>query len=232
MKASDLGIDIKTGYHDRRLTAVESKFLGVLWTDHVGQGKKIPADTIALRCFSGMDPDKIYSNFYTPSKELNQNIEYWKREVRIIHNHLLRDHSNIPVLSKAGSGGGYWIAGSEAEAEEFYATFRKRGLTGLVKATRGKQAAVVEAVQQLVFEFEDLVDQTGFTSYIKPRVAAPMAPEIVDALLEKMTMNPEKFADGLRKIGEKYGSVLLPRATVAAMQAKARELQEMAAGLS
>ena len=122
-------------------------------------------------------------------------------------------------------------AENETEAAEFYDTFRKRGLTGLVKATRGKKAATVDIVQQLAFEFDDLVDQTGVTHMIRPRAGTPMPIEIVDAFLEKMTQNPQQFADGLRKIGAKYGSVLLPKERLHMIRSRVSELEDLVKSL-
>ena len=153
------------------------------------------------------------------------------RDERYMHNHILMEHRHIPLLSKAGKDGGYYIAVDEEEANRFYDSFRKRGLTGVVKASRGKQSAVVEMVEQLSFQFEELVDKTSGFKF-KSRVAAPTPVEVVDAFLERMLLNPEKFSDGLRKIGAKYGSILLPREQVQAMKMKAAELQALVAGLA
>lgn len=224
MKAEDLGIDIRTGRHNRVLTYAESKFLGILWEDHLGKDNKIGADALAMRysAMMGDRPDEI---------PLRTWIERRKREVRYMHNHLLTEHSQVPILSAAGDHGGYWIAENEREAEAFYDTFRRRGMTGLVKASRGKQAALVDMVQQLSFEFDELDDRTAFTPRIRPTTGMPTPIEVVDAFLGRMLNNPEKFADGLRKIGEKYGSILLPRDRLMEMKRKASELQEMVAGL-
>jgi hypothetical protein len=57
----------------------------------------------------------------------------------------------------------------------------------------------------------------------------------VDEFLSRMSRDPERFADDLKKLGEKYGSVLLPKkryeAMVAAISSKAAELQQLAAEL-
>lgn len=213
MRFEDLGIDRKMGTHCKRLTPAESRFVGILWTDHQGLTNKISADDLAAE-FCGIPEDE-------------RDLHKMKREVRYMHNHLLTKHSQIPILSKAGNDGGYWVAESEAEANEFYNSFRQRGLTGLVKASRGKQAAMVDMVEQISFEFDELVDRSGLQFPVTPRAGEPLAIEVVDAFLERMSKDPEKFADGLRKIGQKYGSVLLPKDAVEAMRAKAAELQEM-----
>jgi hypothetical protein len=234
MKLSDLGFS-KTGHHDKTLTVVESAFLSILWVDHVGHKNRISADALAA-CF-----DEKLSGKEIPPDEREALGRYWrqvapnaldaaKRIVRTLQNHLLVKHDHIAVLSAAGTEGGYWIAESDTETHEFYDTFRKRGMTGLVKASRGKKAALIDMMQQLSFEFEDLVDKT-FDGPIARRVGPPAAIDVVDAFLSKMTANPEQFADGLRKIGAKYGSVLLPKEHVKQLAAKAAELQHLVAGL-
>jgi hypothetical protein len=102
----------------------------------------------------------------------------------------------------------------------------------MVKASRGKRSAMVDMVEQLAFQFDELVDKAGLPA-VKNKSLAPI--EIVDVFLRKMTSDPEKFAEGLKKIGEKYGSVLVPRERfdhiIAAVRTKAAELQELARGL-
>ncbi len=230
IKADDLGFD-KYGSHDKRLTHVESVFVGLLWVDHSGAANKISADDLAsefafalagIRCSEDEHPEEL---------------DLWKRRVRGLQNHIIWYHRDIPILSKAGTDGGYWIAETEEEAEAFYYTFRKRGMTGLVKASRGRQSAIVDAFEQLAFNFEDMVDQTSKSEGI-PRIRTRragdgMAPEMVDALLAKMTGQPEIFADSLRNLREKYfsGGVILEKPRLTAMKQKAAELLVEISGL-
>ncbi|MBN1626425.1 MAG: hypothetical protein JW944_07855 [Deltaproteobacteria bacterium] len=218
MKAEDYGYDPKTMIHSKKLSHAESAFIGILWVDHVGSGNKISAEDLAVefhRIFTGDICDLRADN----NKKM---FESWKRIVRKMQSHLLDKHDNIPVFSKAGIGGGYWIAENKEEAEAFYRTFRARGLTGLVKATRGKQAAVVEAVSQLAFEFVEISSDAG--DIIPDGKQKHLAPQIVDSLLEKMTGDPEFFAPNLRKIREKFfsGAILLEKKRLTDMQDKVR----------
>lgn len=226
MRAMDYGYDLTTGYHNKLLTRAESVFAGILWAEHTNPECKAPAGYLASRFAFGVAGVK-WIRCGRAEKE------QWKREVRKMQNHLLHKHDNIPVLSKSGHGGGYWIAATEAEAAEFYHTFRQRGITGLVKATDGHKAALVEAVEQLVFEFEDISGVTALETTDRGAKNKGAAPEIVDSLLAKMTGEPEKFASSLRKIREKYfsGGVLLEKNSVIAMQQKTRELQKMVEAL-
>lgn len=231
MKADDLGVDPRTGRHTRTLTTVENRFLGILWTDHAGRANRIGAIELAVEFASRMG--ETFEGLSEKQRVASR--EGWKREVRHLQNHLLTEHSRIPLLSAAGINGGYWIAESEEETRAFYDTFRRRGLTGLVKASRGRQAEMVDMVKQLSFEFDDLDDRTGdgglAAHLIRPAAGMPTPIEVVDAFLGKMLQEPEKFADGLRKIGKKYGSILLSKDRVEAMKRKARELEQLVEGL-
>jgi len=204
-----------------------------LWEEHVGRCNRIGADALAInfeRALCDREPlvgPALDAEVALKRKLPGYDLDGLKRDVRALQNHLLTRHDHLPILSAAGTAGGYWIAESESEAEDFYATFRKRGLTGLVKASRGKKAILVDMMRQLSFEFDELADLTEQTGIIKPRVSEPTPIEVVDVFLEKMTANPEKFADGLRKIGRKYGSVLLPKGAVKELTAKAAELQRL-----
>lgn len=224
MDLEHMGINPATKEHRKSpLTQHESAFLGVLWIDHVGMGN-------AMR---GGDLARAYAARLGESADHGL-LEEIKRDVRCLQNHLLCDH-NIPVLSKAGYGGGYWIAASDGEADQFYRTFRKRGLTGLVKASRGKQSAMVDIVTQLSFQFDEM-DDKGLSPHGKSvTFAVPTPIEVVDAFFKRMLENPEQYADGLRKIGDKYGSVLVPKgrfnAMIRAMKAKTAEMQELVASL-
>ncbi len=215
MRANDFGYS--NGYHDKRLTKAESAFVSVLW-DHVGYENAISGDDLA----------RLYSlklAGFQPSDK--KELDLWKRDCRLMHNHLLKEHSHIPILSRAGIGGGYWIAADEGETTRFYDAFRSRGLTGLIKASRGKKAALVDLVEQLSFQFDDLVDKTGLPAPAKTGKSVQTPVEVVDVFLERMTQNPERFSEGLRKLGRKYGTILLPKAQVEAMRAKAAELQQL-----
>ena len=238
MRLEDLGIDSRTGYHNQTLTHAENCFLGLLWIDHAGKENKICADELAILFVAAREgrtiPEEQMAAFVKGYRLFSaRRLNLLKRDVRRMQNHLLTQHENTPILSKAGNGGGYWIADNEEEAEKFYDSFRQRGLTGLVKASRGKKAVMVEMMTQLSFEFEDLIDKSAQASPpATPRQGAPTAMAVVDAFLEKMLSNPERYSEDIRKLGRKFGSVLLPKKQVAAMQHKAAELQEILTGLT
>jgi hypothetical protein len=222
MKKQDLGINPKTGKHNKLLTRMEFNFLDILWLDHNGKENKISAGTLACRFAETMDvPFLRYGGTY------DAYLGEWKRHVRYLQNHLLIEH-NIPIFSRSGIHGGYWI-GTEEEGKTFYNSFRQRGLTGLTKASRGKQAVLVEMVEQLSFEFDDLEDKTGMPVIKIDGRSTPIA--VVDALIRKMMCNPERFSADLQKLGRQFGSVLLPKAQAREIETTARKLQDLVSGL-
>lgn len=235
MNKKNLGYDPKTGRHSQNLTEIENRFLAILWTNHADKNNKISATELAIRfncAICGFEPDPKILPAMIKKASGRKETELQKRLVRRIQLHLLRMHDNIPVLSKAGYGGGYWIESDEEEAKAFYESFRKRGLTGLIKAARGKKSVLVDMVKQLSFEFEDMVDLSNGSAPRARKAAGTSAPvAVVDAFLEKMLKDPERFSSDLEKIGRKFGSILLPKSRVAEMQKKAAELQELVSSL-
>ncbi len=236
MKLEDLGIDSKTGHHNRTLTHMENSFLGLLWVDHVGAENKIGANELAVR-FDFAIQNIVPWRDWTVKSKIKWYLKYnprklglLKRTVRHLHNHLVMMHDNISILSKAGIGGGYWIAESKEEAADFYESFRKRGMTALFKASRGKKAALVGIMQQVTFEFENLAVDIGILDSTDMS-GDPAAIAVVDSFLGRMLEDPERFSSGLKKLSKKYGSVLLDKTEVAAMKEKAGELSRLVASL-
>jgi len=230
MKLEDLGINPETRRHDKCLTVSENRFLGILWTDHVGTENKITANELAVKFDCAMRGFDVDPHAIKSLGKLTPWLDKEKRVVRHMHNHLLTMHDNISILSKAGNGGGYWIAENKAEAIAFYDTFRKRGMTGLVKASRGKKASLIDMMEQVTFEFEDLAGDVGFSA--DTDIAGdPAAIAVVDSFLGRMLDNPERFSAGLKKLSKKYGSILLDKTEVAAMKTKAAELSRLVEAL-
>ena len=201
MKAEDMGINSK-GEHTRNMTKAETSIMGAL-SGHVGKNNKISADDLAVQWREHMDYLKVSYNEY------QRMIEAWKRDVRYMVPHLEIYHGQ-PILSKAGCAGGYWIAESRAEYDEFYETFRRRAMTGFKRAARTKEG-LTDMVKQLTFEFEELKTARPAFAPIKPIASEPAPVVMVSTFLDQMTREPEKYANELRLIRDKYGMVLLPR---------------------
>ena len=210
--------------------------MGILWDGHFGEQNKMSADELALRfdrALNGSEvtDDTVRTALWNLKAYRREYLEARKRDVRKMHNHLLMKHNNIPLYSAAGAGGGYWLGESEDEGMSFYNTFRKRAMTGMTKASRGRKAVMIEMMAQLTFDFDELVDEAGIEEDIKGRTVSSASIAVVDAALSKMMANPERYADDLRKLGSKFSSVLLPKSQAAAIKTKAEELQRIVASI-
>ena len=120
------------------------------------------------------------------------------RDVRMMQNHLLIRHDHCPVLSAAGVGGGYWIADNAGETAAFFESFRKRALTGFVKASRGRKAVAVDLAVQMVIEFDGLVSDEPIED--GPAAQAAMeqstAASLAERVIERMLASPQRFRGG------------------------------------
>lgn len=241
MKLEELGI--RDGVHNAQLTREENIFLSILWVDHVGEINAVSADELAIifaRRRKGIYSAGLGSKseryelkrllyLMRSTNSHRKQLDRWKRDVRKMHNHLLNKHDHIPILSRAGAGGGYWIAESEAEMDAFYNAFRQRGLTGLVKASRGKKAVMADMVSQLSFDFE-LEDRTKFEP-VRPGSDVSLPVQVVDQFLERMLSDPERFAGDIRRLSKKFGGVLFSNAEVRTLRHKVAELSDLVSGL-
>jgi hypothetical protein len=233
-------IGIRDGVHDARLTREENIFLAILWTDHVGEANAIRARELAVifsQRLNGIHTAGLWSRsernelkrileLMDSTRSHRQQMDWWKRDVREMHNHLLKSHDHIPILSRAGTGGGYWIAENDAELHAFYDSFRKRGLTGLVKAARGKKAVMADLVNQLAFDFE-LKDRARSMTPVRSGSGVSLPVQVVDQFLERMLADPERFSGDLMRLSKKFGGVLFSDSEVSVLRDKVRELSEL-----
>ena len=219
MKAEDLGFNPEHTQHNPSLTEIEETMLTILQKDHVGADCKIGSAELAQRFNEELMGERVpYSDFEFMK-------ERWKREVRHLVNHLIIVHEE-PILTKAGIGGGYWIEEDQIEVEKFYASFRRRGMTGLTKGARGRKAVLAETVNQLALEFDDL--QTERPTYLPPHLHTGSTPLVlVMSLIDKMTKEPEKFGKDIEILRRKFGKVFMDKQMFQEIRQTSARLQEL-----
>lgn len=220
MKSEDFGINPETGSHSRQHTDAETDLLDIL-SLHIGKEDRISANDLAVQFHEEQEGRRM------THAEYQQGINQWKRGIRYLVNHLVIDHDE-PIMSKAGSRGGYYIAQNKDEVNEFYDTFRKRAMTGLIKASRGKRSIMAKMVKQIAFEFDELKSaRPARAAKIKP-IAAEPAPVIVMAeFLDEITKHPEKYSDAIKLLRQKFAHVLMPKDMYAHLTALSAELSKL-----
>lgn len=206
------------GWHVSELTAAERRCIDTL-QHHVGSDNPAPAYYLADHVIGGASPSRS------------------TRQLRQLVNHLIINH-DIPIICQAGLGGGYWLPGSKAEVEHFHQAFRKRAMTGLVKACRGKKAAFVEMVTQLTIEFDQESGQEAQApamerlKLIPDADPIPASVQVITAQLKRYHQEPEKFAAEIRQIQKDFGEVLIPRDRLRRIKRATQRLQHLLADVA
>jgi len=200
----EIDIGINDGVHNPELTPLERDCLSAL--EESGTGNKAALSAKALAADIGEEP----------------------RDLRSLINHLIITHG-IPIVCKAGTGGGYFLPASEAEISEFYQTFHRRAMTGLDKASRGKKGAFVEIVSQLSLGFDEpgnreAIDKLRLCPEDDP---VPAWVQVVTRFLDRMADSPEKYAAEIRRIQSAYGDIFVPREKVRLLKEKTAEFQRL-----
>lgn len=201
------------GRHDTVLTVAERRCIDTL-KDRVGMENAIPAGSLAGMVIGSESPSMA------------------TRKLRQLINHLIINH-DIPIICQAGIGGGYWLPGSADEVEHFHAAFRKRAMTGLIKACRGKKAAFVDLVTQLTIEFDQETNPTGQSPALERLKLVPdpdpipASVQVITAQLRRYHDEPEKFAAEIRQIQRDFGEVLIPRDRLRRIKRATARLQDL-----
>jgi hypothetical protein len=207
MTNSDLGID-RNGVHSMELTGKESICVRILQERGTGRRAAISATDLALQLF--LDG------------------EMGKRGLRTLINHLIMTHA-IPIMCEAGPGGGYYLAGDSEETARFKETFRRRAMTGLVKASRGSKAAYVEMMYQYTLGFDDPKTQRVIERLrlLPEESSAPAWVQLVTKLLDRFSEDPQRYALEIRRIQTTYGDIFVPREKVSILKKKTEEFQKL-----
>jgi len=188
-----------------QLVGEERKVLEILVKRGTGAAKAIPAISLAGRATGGDD-----------------------RELRKVITQLIVYH-RIPIVCKAGRGGGYFLPASEEEIEAMYRAFYNRGMTGLVKATRARKSAYVDSIVQMAFGFDEdpkiveMREKMGELDEEGPPAWAAMTTQ----LLDRITEDPETYKRELEYIRERYGDIFVSREKLRQIRKTAGELLDL-----
>ena len=208
MTYADLGIDKRTGVHSPELTGIESDCVDILQGRGCGRIAAICAADLAARL--GLDGER------------------GTRDLRTLVNHLIMTHS-LPIMCEAGGGGGYYLAGDPDETERFKATFRRRAMTGLVKASRGSKAAYVDMMYQYTLGFDDPETHAAIERLrLQPdEDPVPAWVQLVTKLLDRLSSDPKRYAAEIRRLQESHGDIFVPRDKVMTLKEKTAEFQRL-----
>lgn len=210
MKLLDLGY--QENKHHQTLTPFEARCVDVLTELGTGQLWAIPAGHLAIKL----------------GLALNLDTDSGKRKLRKLINHLIIDHK-IPIMCKAGQGGGYFLADSDEEVQEFCNAFRRRAMTGLLKQSQGKKAAFVDLMTQLTLDFDtpEMVEAREKLQFTKDEDPVPTFVTVVTKFLDRITGDPKKYAEEIRELQTKYGDIFVPAGWKQQLSKQIMDLQSL-----
>lgn len=149
-----------------------------------------------------------------------------KRAVRKIINALIIRH-RMPICCEAGPGGGYYLPAADDEIEANHRRFRRRAMTGLMKASRARSSAYADSVIQLSFGYDGPEGREIRARHRLPEPdpkAPPLWIHVVTRMLDRLKDDPDRYARELRHLQERYGELMVPRRRV-------RQLKSLAGAL-
>lgn len=151
-------------------------------------------------------------------KKLANLVELCERRLRERINHLIIEHL-IPIGTCARHKySGYFLIATKEERLEFRNTFRKRGITGLIKAARVDKSSLLETSLQLTLDHY-------LTGEKIPGFGAAMS-----KMLGIIRSDPEKYADEINAFQADAAPLLVDRARMAEINQKSKELQRLTEG--
>lgn len=196
------------GTHSRKLTDAEARCVELV-RQHVGRANTIPAADLARHVFGSRGPQDM-------------------RDLRHLINHLIITH-RMSILCLAGPGGGYCLPATPDEVRAFYHAFHQRAMTGLVKAARGQKAAFVDTIEQLTLWY-DAPEGEALIARLTPerdKDPTPAWVQLVTRHLERLSADPQRYADEIAALQDRFGDIFVRRETLARLRSTAEQLQAL-----
>lgn len=208
MIRSNIGIDKSGKVHQSELTDLERACVSALENTGLGRENAISAGNLAM--------------------QIGLNWKSGTRDLRELINHLIMTHK-LPIMCEAGIGGGYYFPANMEEPERFKQAFHRRAMTSLVKMSRGIKASYVDTIIQYAFGFDDpettaLIERLRLTADEDP---VPAWVQLVTRLLDRMSGDPEKYAEEIRRIQATHGDIFVSRDKVEELKRETERFQKL-----
>lgn len=209
LKAAQAALDGKKLEDDERLILAALRQAGYDEDERPrGHAGVLSSNALARAIFSGLSELDGLS-----AAEKAYRMESCKRRVRTAVNRLIIVHG-VPIMCRAGTGGGYYLPATTADVEENHGAFHKRAMTGLIKASRGRKAAYADAMVQLTLGFEseaeayrEMVTGTSAPAEVGP----PAWVSVVSGLLQQVKGDPARYAAEIKRIQDEFGDIFVRR---------------------
>lgn len=119
-----------------------------------------------------------------------------QRRLRGIINHLILTHS-VPILSSTQRRvSGYYLCREKEEVHRFNRAFKRRAVTGLLKAASVNKSSLLEVANRLAFDY--------YRAHSHDTEKVPGMFNVVSRYLQHIRENPELYQKEIRQLKEDF----------------------------
>jgi len=123
-----------------------------------------------------------------------------QRRLRGIINHLILTHA-VPILSSTQrSVSGYYLCREKNEVQRFNRAFKKRAITGLLKAASVNRSSLLEVANRLAFDY--------YRVQTKKSEKIPGMTKVVNRYLQHIKANPKLYQREIQQLKEDFQRIL------------------------
>lgn len=123
-----------------------------------------------------------------------------ERRLRGIINHLILTHS-IPILSSTQRRvSGYYLCRDKDEVHRFNRAFKKRAITGLLKAASVNSSSLLEVANRLALDY--------YRSHSTKSQKVPGMARVVSRYLEHIKKNPRLYQEEIGQLRKVFQGIL------------------------
>jgi hypothetical protein len=123
-----------------------------------------------------------------------------QRRLRGIINHLILTHA-VPILSSTQRKvSGYYICREKDEVRRFNRAFKRRAITGLLKAASVNRSSLLEVANRLAFDY--------YRVQTKKSEKIPGMTKVVNRYLQHIKANPKLYKREIQQLKEDFQRIL------------------------
>ncbi len=131
-------------------------------------------------------------------KDLAALTDIGQRRLRGVINHLILTHS-VPVLSSTQrSVSGYYLCRDNDEVHRFNRAFKRRAVTGLLKAASVNRSSLLEVANRLAFDYYQAHSAEKIPGMVK----------VVSRYLQHIKENPKLYQKEIQQLRDDFQAIL------------------------
>ena len=123
-----------------------------------------------------------------------------QRRLRGIINHLILNHSAPIISSTQRRVSGYYLCREKGEVHRFNRAFKRRAITGLLKAASVNRSSLLEVANKLAFDY--------YRMHSAQSQKIPGMMSVVSRYLQYIKENPKLYQKEIKRLKEDFQKIL------------------------